>query len=244
MRNEPLALINESDTLVRPIRRKDAPHFRRLSESIFVDRIGRSESDPTHEECIKFLVRKLQNNRLRITTPTFDEKGKRERDGQTLHEAVSSSTYLWWHKAADCRIPAGKRRYIQPDICGRDPSAFWPGAKNKNVIIEVIQTHAPEEDTFFQLLELSAVNYLVLFYFIAPEVFKTQYSQYYENGSELIIRTTHYLMDGEPYKNGEVTGPKKSAGQTDREWLSHIYANYFGTPMREKKADRPKAVET
>jgi hypothetical protein len=80
--------------------------------------------------------------------------------------------YEWWRKASDCRIPFADERYIQPDICGRDVASFYPGAHNRSVIIEVIQTHYPEEETFFRLLQLSKQNRLVVFYFIALESYQ------------------------------------------------------------------------
>jgi hypothetical protein len=238
MMGEPLYLENEPEITVRPIRRKDAPHFRRDSKNIFKTRIDTRESDPTHNELIKYLVSGLQRTKLVVSCPTFDEDKTRNPDGQTLHAELPTDQYLWWEDGGACRVPIGGARYIQPDICGRSIRSLFPAAKNRSVIIEVIQTHIPEQETFFSLLDLSKYNFIVLFYFVAPGSRKTQYSQCFVSPSETKIRVSHYLLDGQVFNTGGETLRRE---RSDDDWYTHLKATYFGTPLRDKKAPPQKS---
>jgi hypothetical protein len=171
--------------------------------------------------------------------PTFDEDGKRNPDGQTLHAEQQFDQYVWWEDGTACRVPVGDARYIQPDICGRSTNSLFPAAKNRSLIIEVIQTHIPEFETFFSLLDLSRYNFLVLFYFVAPQSFKTQYSQHFLTPMETKLRVSHYLLDGQVLNTG---GAVVQGEWSDREWYTHLKATYFGTPLKEKRGPQPKPL--
>lgn len=231
MMGEPLHLESAPEVTVRPIRRKDAPHFRKDSRNLYSTRVQVRESDPTHNDFIKYLVFELNKTKLKISCPTFDEDKTRHPDGQTLHAEMPLDNYVWWEDGTACRIPTCNGRYIQPDICGRSTLSFFPAAANRSLVIEVIQTHIPSEETFFSLLNLSKYNFLVLFYFVAPGSRKTQYSQSFVKGTETKIRVSHYLMDGKVFNTG---GEVLQSDRSDHDWYVHLTATYFGTPMREK----------
>lgn len=127
---------------------------------------------------------------------------------------------------------AGERRYIQPDICGRATERFYPSARQQNVIIEVINTHPPELETFYALLHYSCFNHIVLFYFVAEGSIASQYSGFKQFGGEAKIWVSHYLLDGKAFRNGNEV--KRGADESDEHWHDYLMSSYFGTPLKEK----------
>jgi len=175
-------------------------------------------------------VKELKASKLRIWSPTFNEEGEPDPFGQTIFSQGKAS-YEWWEDGGPCRMAAGEEGYIQPDICGRSKSIFFPSARQQNVVIEVINTHPPEIDTFFALLNYSRFNHLVLFYYVAEGALQSQYSKFEVNNGTLSIRAAHYLLGGHVFRNGTEV---KQFKPNDRDWYDHLRETYFGTPLREK----------
>lgn len=221
----------ETDVQVRPVRNETSPNFRKLRDAALKLPVEARETDPTHEGCIDALVALLKTSKLKVWSPTFDDDGKRDPFGQVIF-AQGSSNYSWWRDGGACRMPAGERRYIQPDICGRSSDLFFASARQQNVIIEVINTHAPELATFYSLLEYSKFNHLVVFYYVAAGVDGSQYSRHDSLGGMLTMQVAHYLLGGCVYRNGrEVERGRRS----EEQWYTHLMETYFGTPINDKR---------
>lgn len=231
MREQPLYIENEPDVLVRPIRRKGSPHFRRDSRSLYQVSVGRRENDPTHNACVASLMQELRTKKLRAWSATF-EGDNMDAFGHSLHRESDADEYEWWQDGPACRIPLATQRFIQPDICGRSRSGLFPTSRARSIIVEVIQTHIPEEETFFSLLDLSRWNYLVMFYFAAVGQSGSQYSRYRVRGKELVVSVAHYLLDGKVYRNGDEV---QQYAKTNPEWYRHLQSTYFGTPLNNKQ---------
>lgn len=235
MSREPLYRIDqhdqETDTLVVPVRNKHSPNFRKIKGSQFTLQHERRESDPTHDACIATLVRHLSNSKLKIWSPVFDEDGKPAKFGQAIF-SQGKNHYQWWQDGGPCRMASGEEGYIQPDICGRSKDVFFPSARQQNVVIEVINTHPPEIDTFYTLLNYSKFNHLVLFYYVAEGSDRSQYSRYELQDGTLSLRVAHYLIGGRVFRNGDEI---QRWGKTDEAWFDHLRSTYFGTPIRDKR---------
>lgn len=208
---------------VFPVRHPTSPHFRRFRASAYQKVVDeRKPRSHAHKKCIEFMLRNLEERGVRITTPTF-ENGKRDANGQVLLK-VAKGVYNWWSDIKGTRIPVGYGRYIQPDLCGRLASgdAFAPSLKFPNLIVEVIDTHYPEEGTLFELLKLSTMNHVVALHFIRAPSFSSYWSQVDTPTSGLAtIRVVHLLVDGNLVVNGT---PEKNAPPTDRASFSAWYA--------------------
>ena len=209
MRSEGL-LSDDECSLVIPVRRKDQPHFRRIGGVVYQTSLQPQEQDKTHGEAIAAIMNILKTQVVEITTPTFDVEGRLDPEGQVLFGPVSPGDYHWWDDSSGTRIPLNNGRYIQPDICGRasTPAAFSPTTVQPNVIIEVIQTHLPEKETLYELLQLSAMNYIVVLYFVAPGRKGTKYSRLSSPraGGRMRILAAHYLSGRRLLENGQQRG--------------------------------------
>lgn len=230
---ESLYLEDEPDVLVTPIRRQGSPHWRRENTALYRIAVERRESDPTHDRCIAELCEALRSKKLSVWSTDFLDS-KVQWKAYLLHQEGLGGLYHWWKDDAGCRVPVGQGRFIQPDICGRSASVFFPTGKAKSVVVEVINTHIPERGTFYALLELSQYHHLVLFYYVAPGSSQSQYSRRSISETEVEISVAHYLLDGKVYRNGKEV---EQFGKTDDEWYEHLKATYFGTPLRDKRAN-------
>jgi hypothetical protein len=222
----------ETDTQVRPVRNEKSPNFRKVRDSIFKNPVERRENDPTHNRCVTALVQLFDQSSLRIWSNTFEDDGTVTPFGTTLF-SQGPSDYKWWQDGGPCRMSAGPENFIQPDICGRSTEVFYPSGRQPNVIVEVINTHPPEFDTFFALLHYSLYNHLVAFYYVAPDSDGSQYSSYRISDGVISLRVAHYLLGGKAYMNGKEVA--KIEGSTDRAWFEHLQRTYFGTPVRNKR---------
>ncbi len=156
MRERLLVDVHDSEVVLTPVRRSNAPHFRRLCTDP-ARRLDAVDPDPSHNTCRDALLSAFQGSPVKISTYWFDEDGERHR--QVLAE-LGSGTYQWWRET---RVNAGRGEYIQPDLMGRDATVFLPNAAARGVVIEVIRTHYPNRATFFSLLTMSVfVNVVVM----------------------------------------------------------------------------------
>ncbi len=223
MKEEPL--LNALDELVVPVRKVGAPHFRRMGKASFGKRIGRTENNPTHNECVRVLHEQLSDTdvtRVSISTYLFSEGAREE---QVIFSTLPGSDYRWFMEA-DARIAFENDTYIQPDLSGRDANRFFPRASCPNIIIEVIRTHEPEEETFNRLYELSRTNTLVVFYVIGEGSRGGKLNNFRRNGEELTLRISHYLIAGQPYVNG-VAVKALGEDETLAHWHKYLTNSYF-----------------
>jgi len=235
MKAEPLS--NEEGALVVPVRNKRRPHFRRIGDATFRNRIGATEVDPTHKKVVSWLKKNLQTNRLRVVTWVFDDTESQESSNQMEHEEQviffsSEATQYRWFSENECRVAFEGGSYIAPDIAGRDLAVFSPSAGHEAVIVEVIQTHYPDQDTFFRLLSLSSVGHLVIFYFVAPEKWTSKFNRCEIKDGVIELRPAYYLAQGHVFKNGREWNRKEK--QSDERWYSYLESTYFKHAMENK----------
>lgn len=238
MKAEPL--MNEDGALVVPVRNKNRPHFRRLGDASFRTRIGATESDPTHKKVVSWLRRKLQENKLKIITRVFDEDTQRATgEGANYEEQVillleEPARYRWFTES-ECRVAFDGGSYIVPDIAGRDTTVFFPSVGRESVIVEVIQTHYPDCDTFFRLLSLSSLGHIVVLYFVAPDKWDSTYNRCRidDEAGTMELRPAYYLAQGHVFKNGREWS--RGAGQSDKDWYAYLETSYFRGAMEGKK---------
>lgn len=210
MRTEPLWLKGTADQ-VTPVRRADAPNFRRFSLDGCRTRVGAGpEADTAHNRCIEFLLRNLQDRELILSTPTFED-GTRDAEGQVLLNTRKTGKYSWWSDRSGTRIPVGGGRYIQPDLCGRlgAPLAFHATNKAPNIIIEVIKHHYPDEPTMLELLRLSERNHIVVLLFMGETSYGSRYCRLLTETNDPFVRLrpVMVLTGGTVVMNGNVEPP-------------------------------------
>lgn len=231
MKVEVLSNVGEPGSIVVPVRRADAPHFRRLAGGAFRVRVGTSEQDETHKRCISHLHAKLTGQLVGVVTNVFEGGSV---DTYILVKPTRDSSYIWYEEA---RIPLGGGRYIQSDLCGRDVTAFSMGTANPGIIIEVIQTHLPERDTFYALLNISKAHVFVGFYFIGPGRMVSKFNSVLGSDEAMHLRFAYYLLDGVFYENGQ---PVRRDDKVDDEtWYQQLLAKPFAYAMAHK-SDKPK----
>lgn len=236
MKGEVLHLLGQPESVVVPVRKKSKPHFRILSSAPQAKRVGKSEdSDPTHKKVINHLSKLFAaRHQLQITTYVFGGEKREEQIIFKNHDSTKSQASQveprkWWTEA---RIPLDASRYIQPDLCGRSNTNFMPLKSEKSVIIEVIQSHYPDAETFHALTVLSSRNFLVLFYFVEKEGWGSGFSRFSTPALGLVsIRCTYWLSDGEFFKNGERV---ERHNENDDAWYLRISTRYFDSAKKKK----------
>jgi len=239
MSSEPLRLKDTKEQVIA-VRRHGAPHFRRIAPNAYRHRIrDRAEPDPRHNHCIDFLLRRLNDERghFTICTPTFDDDGTRDPDGQTFVRSAKTGRYRWWSDSKGTRIPVGLGRYIQPDLCGQpvEPKNFHAHSSAPNVIIEVIQSHYPEKATMLELLRLSEKNHLVVFIFMGERHYGSRYSRIEtdEDAFKMNLRPVIVLLGGNSVQNGVPykSVPRLYSHDEDPEKMD--YDSWYDTYERE-----------
>ena len=224
MKEEPL--LNEDDCLVVPVRNKAAPHYRRVSNSSFGTRLGRSENDPTHNDCVNYIVDEICNKSAEsVSFSTYVFADDKSYEEQVIFQTLADSNYCWF-KESEAKVAFHDETYIQPDIAGRDINRFFPGSVYPNVIIEVIRTHHPEFETFQKLFELSKTNHHVYFYFIQEGKRTSKLNHLKNMGGQVTVRVSHYLIGGTLYKNGEPCLSKRD-NETFEHWYQYLENSYF-----------------
>lgn len=209
---------------VFPVRHPTSPHFRRFRVGACIHLVdAQKQRSVTHMKCIEFMLKHVRGAGIRLSTPTF-ENGLRDANGQVLLD-VPEGNYSWWSDTSGTRIPVGYGRYIQPDLCGRVTTgdAFAPTLRFPNLIIEIIDTHYPEEGTLYELIKLSTQNHVVALYFIKAPGFSSYWSQLETPLKKRpTIRAVHLLVDGSLVLNGI---PHPIEPPTDRKQFSNWYVN-------------------
>ncbi|USX27268.1 hypothetical protein NHH73_02905 [Oxalobacteraceae bacterium OTU3CINTB1] len=240
MRGEQLHDDVDANALVVPVRNKLKPHFRVLAKYPERSRTGKGESNETHTKAIDFLLRRLKSNtRVALTTYVFGESIEVQTIYKTPKPTEEVPGYHWWSEA---RIPVDSTHYIQPDICGRGNADFMPNRRAPGIIIEVIQTHYPDEATFIHLLALSRRNFFVLFYFVRIDARGSKFSGVDSAIPGLLqIRSAYWLDNGVFFKNGEAM---PGNGKPEAQWYREICALYFDKAMASKNQIPPKATSS
>lgn len=199
-------LVDGSETIVVPVRRRDALHFRRLGGQQKFTACDRAPTTVEHGKAVAGLLDRLTQAKgdLRFVTYVFEggDQGANGRDEQTIFKLLSKSEYRWYGEN-QIRFDDGK--YIQPDISGRDIAKMGPGSANPGVIIEVIDTHPPELETFEKLMSLSRSGYAVFFFLLRDK--SPFFAQFYNSIKNLPpitqVRFTCALLRGVLVVNGE-----------------------------------------
>jgi hypothetical protein len=230
MRVEVLSAEDDEESVVVPVRHATTPHFRTLARGAYRTRVGVTEKNTSHDDCIDVLKRRLTGKPVGLRTMVFASGNEHF----VLLEPSKDSSYAWYKEA---RIPLEGGRYIQSDLCGRDTLAFSSGTTNPAIIIEVVQTHLPEQETFYALLNISKRNTFVGFYFIGPE---REFSKFNSTKSikkndetvKVYLRFAYYLIDGVFYENG--TPVDREAGIDDATWYQTLMADQFAHAMNRK----------
>lgn len=231
MREEPL--LNESDELVVPVRKEGGPHFRRIGRASFGTRLGRRENDPTHNVCVELLHKRLsseETKRVSISVYVFDDAGYEE---QVIFSTLAGTDYRWFMEGT-ARIGFDDAKYIQPDLAGRDANKFFPTSASPNVIIEVIRTHIPDEQTFARLYSLSLANTLVVFYFINDRVSGSKINNQKMHDDHLTLRVSRYMLGGAVHVNGD-DGKTKKPGESIEHWYEYLSNSYFAEALKNAK---------
>lgn len=231
MKTELLHAPGEPQTIVVPVRKTGSPHFRTLSSAPQDIRVGSSETNDTHTRAIRFLLKSLRARpQLQLMTFVFDGDKVEEQTICKVPMRTEENGYKWWTEA---RIRIDQNRFIQPDICGRSDRDFLPLADEAGIVIEVIQSHYPDEQTFQHLVALSARNYIVIFYFVSKDGWGSAYSSVDpDNGDVVKVRSSFWLANGELFRNAKLIARE---GMDDRAWYLHVSTKHFDDVMKKKE---------
>ncbi|MDI1330887.1 hypothetical protein [Pseudomonas sp.] len=217
-------LLNEDDELVIPVRNKERPHFRRIGALSFGTRVGQSEADPAHNQCVDEILGKLTaTNGVELCVYVFDENSVRHT--QVIFSTLTGSNYRWV-KEGDARVSFSDGRYIQPDIAGRDANKFFPRSSCPNIIIEVIRTHEPDLETFKRLYELSKASTIVVFYFINENTWKTKLNHVLLDANPFRLRISRYMINGSVYVGDTESYVRRRDEELDN-WHLRLANSYF-----------------
>jgi hypothetical protein len=221
MRSEPLLSVD--DEIVIPVRNQAHPHFRRLGSPSFGTRLGLSEINPIHNQCVDDLLTKLNAaTSVILSVYVFDDDRNFYR--QSIFSTLPGSKYSWF-KEADARVAFCDGTYIQPDIGGRDPGKFFPRSSSPTIVIEVVRTHAPELETFKKLYKLSLANTIVVFYFISDDKTYGKLNHIPLNPNAFEVRISHYMLNGEVYRHDKAVFLRN--GLPLDAWYHQLYVSYF-----------------
>lgn len=202
MISEPL--VDEMDMPLAAVRKQGSPHFRRLGTAQSVRMLPRGTRSKRHNETIASLHAQLQHAGRDITifTYVFDEDGGSDTAEQTLFSLKAGSDFRWYSESP---ISLDDFTCIQPDLSGRDISRMAPTMGRPAVIIEVIDTHFPELQTFEKLMALSRAAHHI--YFLVMGQFQINHAQKLykftlKPNEPLRLRSAWALINGELLLNG------------------------------------------
>lgn len=198
------ALVDEHDTPLAAVRRKGAPHFRRLGKPDEIRIIPKAPRSKRHTETIQDILKALRivGRDLKITTYVWED-GAEEKSKQTLFFYRAGTAFDWF---TEHPIQFEDLTRIQPDLSGRYAAHLAPLARCPAVIIEVVDTHFPEIETFTRLMALSRAGYQVYFFILGkfPLAHAQRLNKFTLKTEEPFeLRITWALLKGELVKNGE-----------------------------------------
>lgn len=209
-------LVDETGDMLIPVFREGARHFRRLGLGIKLRAAKRGGRSQRHDNCILDLLKLLETAAPNVTffTNVFEDHGVRQKKLLTFPRDAMRH----WYR--EQRIIFPDRLYIQPDLTGSDTRFFSPMGIAPAVIIEVIDRHYPEYETFDRLVALSKAAHQVYFYILSPgkEHRKNKFNDAVEfaNG-DVHLRITYALIGGALVINGEcATWPRADYSQTTK----------------------------
>ncbi|HFF5941093.1 TPA: hypothetical protein ACGCFX_000233 [Stenotrophomonas maltophilia] len=166
--------------------------------------LNRDSADPAHNDAIKSLYDALTElgAKAEIYAVAWGTDNKRA-DFKLWEEHVASD-YVW-HCDPGTRMLMAPDLFIQPDIVGFDSKRMNRTLRNPGVIIEVVHHHWPDLDTWKYLKSLSAMHYIVVFYFVNHASGRNNYASKMErSGAVNRLVASHYLKAGQFYKMGRV----------------------------------------
>jgi hypothetical protein len=231
------------------------PHFSPVGKAIKVVAVDpeATEKDPTHNKIVKRLCDTLNHYKSNFVIATNHQTEKvkiRLSDGKT--KDVPKPVRLWscqaecdfvWRREPWTHRWFEKVKYIQPDLVGFDANRPFPGPNNPTVIIEVVNSHPPEKETWERLVELSRDHHWVLFYLCAAGHEVGRFGKMKRRVKNtrtgpvkrLWIQVAFYLKDGIFYDEGK---PVTSVDQDNEEQhkavkkiFDRMKATYFSGPI-------------
>lgn len=181
-------------------------HFRVRPDYQDGIRVDPGEKDPLHDRTVLHLHEQLSKaDLLEVRTTRWLQDGmRRKADENTLWQSKSFRK-LTWKCDPLTRVWLDRTRYFQPDLCGFDPSAAYPGPNNPWIIIEVVHHHWPEPEAWDALVALSKANHLVLFYFVKDGEHNNWVNREFGR-NPYVLKVAFYLCDGDLYENSTRIG--------------------------------------
>ena len=196
-------LTDDNGTIVRPVRRQGAPHFRVLGRKVSITDIERNAASPAHNAAVAAITQMLrdQSRALNFYTRIFDENGNTVE--QRLFAAPVGNHRVWF---TENTILFDDFVRIRPDISGRDASIFAATGQRPAIIIEVIETHPPEAETLARLFQLSRMAHQVYFFSLVGKRAHLAYRYNSATAGDRVVRVriTYCLINGDLMKNGEL----------------------------------------
>ena len=200
------ALVDENDAPLAAVRRQGAPHFRRLGKEDAVRLLPRAHRSERHTKTINDLLRalRLSGREIRIFTNVWEEDGSANSSEQTLFSYRAGASFDWF---TEHTIQFDDLTRIQPDISGRYATTMAPSGRSPAVIIEVVDTHFPELETFEKLMSLSRTGHQIYFFILGkfPLVHAQRLNKFtIQEDVRLDLRITWALLKGQLVRNGVV----------------------------------------
>ena len=221
--SQPLWDENFNEVKIYPRTPDTRAHFKLKSGQVR-SKGTRDDADPTHDQAVDFLSKSLANS------PNAPEiLGKRWQGSSPISVPLwsphPSSDYIWYTDPST-QIAIEPATCIRPDIVGIDRTRLNRTATNPSIIIEVVHHHWPDESTWFNLVKLSRMNYLVVFYFVQKDIkISSLANSARSNEGRFTIVANHYLVGGTFYADGN---PEADPG--------HDSTTYHAIENRTKKA--------
>ena len=204
MIKEPLIDSDGEGTPVVPVRRKDAPHFRRLGIAKKIVDLPRNKDTERHDQTIMELVTLLNDPKrsFELYTHVFSEDKPPVIKEQIMLCSRKGIEVRWF---SENKIRFDDFTCIQPDISARDILRMSPIGASPAIIIEVIDTHYPEPRTFERLMALSRAAHHVYFYILGDgDLNKAQKLNSFTTSQNVRARFTFALLNGELVRNSTI----------------------------------------
>ncbi len=205
-------LTDENGTIVRPVRRHSAPHFRVVGKHLTLNELAREPRSEDHDNVKSAIHKALTDSKRAIEfyTNKYEDGNPVE---QRLFSLRAEHNFLWFEENA---ILFDDLVVIRPDLSGRNSSAFAPTGRRPAIVIEVVDTHLPEPETFGRLLRLSRMAHHIYFYSLVGQKSNLahRFNSLVESQTRVRMRFTYALINGRLIKNGEELELEAKPGQS------------------------------
>ncbi|MDC8640805.1 hypothetical protein ABVB18_20875 [Xanthomonas citri pv. mangiferaeindicae] len=209
--------------------------------------------DETHNDAIDILANQLNRTSpppparplapIKISAKTGIWKNKTELT-KNVWASNPSSIYRFYKDPAT-RLMLSGTHSIQPDIIGIDTTRINRTKINPTIIIEVVNTHWPDQNTWEQLVALSRINYIIGFYFVSKEVPKSNNwnnsANVYGINREIVLNS--YLHEGLFHHKNEPESPNTgnlSHYQTIKDKAMRSAEDLFAKQIEKAKENKAK----